>query len=503
MSEAIPLHRSTRRLAAIAFLDVVEYSRLMGVSEDGTLRNWSDLRAQIIEPRITYWRGRIASRIGDGIFVEFGSALDALQWAVDVQRVVNRPDIGGDQIRLRIALHLADVIDEPDGEVMGDGVNVAARLQAFAHPGGIIASQSLVDAVAGKTDAEFSNLGQLHLKNIARPVHAYRLQLRARPRARHLRCWAPRIAAPVIALATLAAILLSPALNLRADPHRQAERFLQQGLDLQCEASPCPRTWLAKRAFYEKAIAADPAFARPYAEAALTYTYFVSTNTSVDPQEDLREAARLATHAVALAPDQGYAYAARAAVLRQNPDKIESALFDYTRAISLDPALVMARANAGWMLILLGRTAEAPPYLQAALDAAPNHVFAPAWLTYLGLADLFLDRPGHGAEFFRRALAMQPPGPVGWQHRVERTIALASAEALDGDLEDARKIIRLLRLEHPTLSTNNILWNCDCSRNPVFLAGVGKLRQGAALAGVPEAGWVTGSASQPPLLQSK
>ena len=169
-----PLPR--RRLAAIAFLDVVGYSRLMGVDEEATLREWSALRRAVIEPHVRLWRGRVVNRAGDGILVEFRCAMDAFRWAVDVQDAIASRVHAGAPMRVRIAAHLGDVIADADGEIEGDGVNIAARLQAYAEPGGVIVSQAMADEVLRKADAAFADLGELRLRNIPRPVHAFRLR---------------------------------------------------------------------------------------------------------------------------------------------------------------------------------------------------------------------------------------------------------------------------------------------------------------------------------------
>jgi len=474
-----------RRLAAIAFLDVVGYSRLMAVNEDATLHAWSTLRHTVIEPRILAWRGRIVDRAGDGIFAEFGSALEALQWAQDVQNAAERHVHPGNPIKLRIAVHLADVIDGPDGEVQGDGVNAAARLQAYAEAGGVIVSQAVVDAVQGKTNAVFADLGLLHLRHIAYPVHAFLLS--ATPISVPLTPGWHRMLRFVVGVAAVLLLALSTIFHWYASPRQEAERLLHQGLAIRCPAFPCAQQWLDQRALFEQAIAADPSFARPYAEDALTYTRFVSSRLSVNVADDLRMAGRLATQAAALAPDQAFAYDARGEVLRQDPDRLEDALAAFLRVLSIDPNNTIARANAGWMLLLLGRPAEAEPYLRAALDAEPHHRSAPAWFNRLGLAELFLDRPGHGAEFFRRAIEQQSQTDAGSDVGLEREINLASALALDGDSDAAQGVIARLRVRYPSLSLHNI-WTCACSHAPHFKAGMETLRRGAVLAGVVDTG---------------
>ena len=470
-----------RRLAAIAFLDVVGYSRLMATNEEATLQAWAELRHNVIEPHVITWRGRIVDRAGDGIFAEFGSALEALHWAVNVQNATARQAQPSEPIKLQIAVHLADVIDGPDGEVQGDGVNIAARLQTYADAGGVIVSQAVVDAVQGKTDAVFADLGLLRLKNITQTVHAFRLSVAPAPKP-PVPIWR-RPARVALAVTALSMVLLTPVFGWRTGGREQAEALLQRGLAIKCPAYPCAREWLDKRALFQQAIAVDPNFARPYAEATLTYTNFVAARLSVNAKEDLRIAADLATRAVALAPDQAFAHSARAAVLRQDPDKLEQALAAYLRVLSIDPSHTLARANTGWLLLLLGRPVEAEPYLQAALEAEPKNADVPVWLNRMGLAELFLDRYESSAEFFRRAIAMQSPTTSMGDIGIERAINHASALALDGDLDAARQAIERLRLQYPSLSMNNI-WSCVCSNAPRFIAGIEKLRKGAALAGV-------------------
>jgi class 3 adenylate cyclase/tetratricopeptide (TPR) repeat protein len=490
MNQLLPIARSERhlrrRLAAIAFLDVVGYARLMGENEEATLTRWSLLRSEVIEPQIAVWRGRVVDRAGDGIFAEFGSALDALRWAVEVQRRAAPSSQPGEPIRLRIALHLADVIDGPDGEVQGDGVNTTARLQSYAEPGGVIASQAIVDAVAGKTEAVFGDLGLLRLKNIERPVRAFRLVavpefVAVRPRLRG----AARFLLPLAGLAGLATVCV--VLLLACSPRQEAERLVKAALAIACTEQPCPRVWLERRALLKQAIAADPTYAKAYAEATFTYTNFVTSHLTVDRDEDLREAGRLATQAAALAPDQAFAHEARAAVLRQRDDHLEQALTAYLRALALEPDRPVLRANAGWMLVLLGRPTEAEPYLKSALDKDPNHIFAPAWLTYWGLAELFLDHATHAAELFRRAIDRQPKIAAAGNINLERGLYLAAALALAGDLDGAREEATKLRSIHPEISTGE-MWTCSCRTAPGFVANLPKLRRGAVLAGVLDAG---------------
>lgn len=164
-----------RRSAAIAFLDVVGYSRLMGVDEETTLRRWLSMRRGVIEPSISAARGRVVDRAGDGLLAEFPAALDAVCWAIGVQAALAPVAAEDPPMQVRIAVHRGEVLDSREGTIHGDGVNITARLQAFAEAGGIIATAAVVDDVASRVAPAFRDLGELHLRHIARPVRAYAL----------------------------------------------------------------------------------------------------------------------------------------------------------------------------------------------------------------------------------------------------------------------------------------------------------------------------------------
>lgn len=170
--------RAARRLVAILAADVVGYSRLMGRDEEGTLARLQIHRTERFDPIIAGHDGRLVKLTGDGSLVEFGSAVAALHAAIEIQRAMagaNRDQPEDARIVFRIGLHIGDVIVEGD-DIYGDGVNVAARLEAEAPAGGIVISGNLHDAVVGRLQALFEDLGELTLKNIDRPVRAYRVE---------------------------------------------------------------------------------------------------------------------------------------------------------------------------------------------------------------------------------------------------------------------------------------------------------------------------------------
>ncbi|MDH3741233.1 MAG: GFA family protein, partial [Hyphomicrobiales bacterium] len=173
------MQRENRRLAAIVAADIAGYSRLIGVDEEGTLRALRAHRGELIDPLIYDHGGRIANTAGDSLLVEFPSAVDALRCAIAVQEGMtdrNR-DLDADrQIRFRIGINIGDVIHD-GGDLFGDGVNVAARLEQIAEPGGIFVSGAVREQVAGKIDQDFDDLGHRKVKNIPHLVRFYRVHL--------------------------------------------------------------------------------------------------------------------------------------------------------------------------------------------------------------------------------------------------------------------------------------------------------------------------------------
>ena len=193
--------RDQRRLAAIVSADVAGYSRLMGEDESRTLAALKDLRRELVDPKIAEYGGRIVKTTGDGLLLEFPSVVEAVRCAVDVQRgmVVRSAEVPADQtIEFRIGVNLGDIII--DGEdIYGDGVNVAARLQALAPPGGICASRAVRDQVLDKLSFTFEDLGAQEVKNIARPIEVYRV-----------RDEAPKVAGPRLGATVAPAARMGP-----------------------------------------------------------------------------------------------------------------------------------------------------------------------------------------------------------------------------------------------------------------------------------------------------
>ena len=170
----------TRKIAAILVSDVVGYSRLAGADEDRTLSRLRGLRSDLIDPAIDADHGRIVKRTGDGSLIEFRSVVDAVRCAIEVQNGLIERNAGlppEKRIEFRVGIHLGDVVEESDGDLMGDGVNIAARLEGVCEPGAICLSEDAYRQVKGRLDLAVTDLGPTQLKNIVDPVRVYSLEV--------------------------------------------------------------------------------------------------------------------------------------------------------------------------------------------------------------------------------------------------------------------------------------------------------------------------------------
>src|SRR5438093_8445400 len=202
-----------RRLAAILAADVAGYSRLMGADEEDTLERLKALRRELLDPKIAEHHGRVVKTTGDGMLVEFASVVDAVRCAVAVQQAMRERETGvaaDSRIELRIGLNRADVIVEGD-DLYGDGVNIAARIEALADAGGVFVSNTVHDHVRDRLPFVFEDLGEQQVKNIARPVRVYRVRDASTAKA----------SAPPLPLPDKPSIAVLPFANMSGDPEQE------------------------------------------------------------------------------------------------------------------------------------------------------------------------------------------------------------------------------------------------------------------------------------------
>ena len=218
-SKSHPRPRVQRRLAAILSADIAGFSRLMGADEEGTLARMKAIRKELVNPKIARHHGRIVKTTGDGILVEFGSVVEALRCAVEVQRSMlerNAEVAAESRIDARIGVNVCDVLSE-GGDLFGEGVNIASRLERMAEPGGICVSGRAKEDAEGKLDVAFVDIGEQRLRNIERPIRVYRVQMEAStPRLR-----------PPLALPDKPSLAVLPFPNMSGDPEQE---FLADGM---------------------------------------------------------------------------------------------------------------------------------------------------------------------------------------------------------------------------------------------------------------------------------
>ena len=217
----------SRKIAAILAADVVGYSRLASADEDRTLARLRALRSDLIDPTVAVHSGRVVKRTGDGSLVEFRSVVDAVRCAIEVQTGMVERNTGlppERRIEFRVGIHLGDVVEEGDGDLMGSGVNIAARLEGIAKPGAICLSEDAYRQVKGRLDLPVSDLGEISLKNIAEPIRVYALEINGTERAKAA---TSEVVRTRLTLPDKPSIAVLPFANMSGDP---AQDYFADGM---------------------------------------------------------------------------------------------------------------------------------------------------------------------------------------------------------------------------------------------------------------------------------
>src|SRR5579883_1424702 len=415
------LEREQRRLAAILAADVVGYSRLMGRDELGTLEGLKAHRRALIDPAIDAHGGRIVKTTGDGLLVEFPSAVDAVRCAVLWQRGMaerNGETPAEERIEFRIGINVGDVIVEADGDLYGDGVNIAARLEGIAEPGGISLSEDAWRQVRDRVKEAFVDRGETALKNIARPMRVYALDLHAdSPLSQGGGAERSAAGAP-----PRLSIVVLPFANMSSDAEQE---YFADGLteDLTTELSRVPGAFVIARntAFTYKGKAAD--VKQIGRELGVRYALEgsvrkagnrVRVNAQLIDAESGAHLEAMALRAMAVDPHDPWSRYALAFVRRLQYAFGES-MVELEAAIRLNPNLAPAHNEIGFDKILLGRAQEGLPHFEKAMRLSPRDPRLFVFFIGIGLAHLMLGEDEAAIEALEKSRAFNAASSVTYQ----------------------------------------------------------------------------------------
>jgi TolB-like protein len=582
--------RVGRRLAAIVAADVAGYSRLMGLDEVGTARTLREHR-RVTDPLVAKHGGRIVKTTGDGVLLEFPSVVDAVECAVAVQAVMIQRNEGIPQDRrmlFRVGINLGDILIEGD-DILGDGVNVAARLEGIAQPGGICISSSAYDQVRGKVAVDFTDLGEQNLKNIARPIRAYAVGLNANTdRAIPPSSSAPHLSLVVLPFANLgggpeqeyfvdgvteslttdlsrisgAFVIarntaftfkgkavdvkkLGRELNVRyvlegsvqrggnrlrvnvqlidaeTGSHLWAERFEKSIADLfemqdeivsllantlqaqliavearRAEGSAHPdamdlyfQGWAflnkginpeynaQARGFFARALLLDPCSVEALVGSALADHQSVVASFTDDKTARRKAAETAVTKALSLAPNHARAHLTLGNIYLFT-NRVELGFAECERAAALDQNLAAARAGIGMAKYFIGRGVETEAHVREALRLSPRDTFAYLWMSFVGIAKLWLGADAEAVAWLRRSVEANRNYPLSHFY-------LAAALAHLGELDEASAAARAGLELHPSFTISRFRASAACN-HPAYQAGRERTYEGLRLAGVPE-----------------
>jgi TolB-like protein len=560
----------------------------MGLDEVGTVRKLREHR-KVTDALVEKHGGRLVKSTGDGVLLEFPSAVDAVECAVAVQEVMAHRNEGIPQDRrmlFRIGINLGDILIEGD-DILGDGVNVAARLEGLAEPGGICISSSAYEQVRGKVSVQFADMGEQNLKNIARPIQVYAVGTTTRQSA-PMQPSAPRLSIVVLPFANIggdpeqdyfvdgvteslttdlsringAFVIarntaftfkgkavdvkkLGRELNVRyvlegsaqrggnrlrvnvqlidteTGSHLWAERFEKSVADLfdmqdeivselantlqaqlitvearRAESSPNPdamdlcfqgRAFLNRginpehnakaRALFARALQLDPSNVEALVGSAIVEQQgFVSSFTD-DRAARIEAAERAATKALLLAPEYARAHNVLGMIYIFT-NRVELGIAECERATALDRNLAGAQGTIGMAKYFIGRGAETEAHVRQALRLSPHDPSAYVWISFPGIAKLWLGDDAEAVVWLRRSVEANRSYPLAHFY-------LAAALAHLGELGEASTAARVGRELQPSFTISRYRASSACN-HPAYLAGRERTYEGLRLAGVPE-----------------
>jgi TolB-like protein/Flp pilus assembly protein TadD len=562
----------------------------MGLDEVGTARTLREHR-KVTDALVAKHGGRLVKTTGNGVLLEFPWVVDAVECAVAVQAVMDQRNEGIPEDRrmlLRIGINLGDILIEGE-DILGDGVNVAARLEGIAEPGGICVSSSAYEQVRGKVTVDFTDLGEQALKNIARPIRAYAVGPSANAhQTAPLPSSAPRLSIVVLPFANIGAdpeqeyfvdgvteslttdlsrIIgafviarntaftfkgkaidvkkLGRELNVRyvlegsvqrgrdrlrvnvqlidaeIGSHIWAERFEKPIADLfemqdeivsqlantlqaelvavearRAEPSEHPdamdlyfQGWASlnkginpehnarARAFFARALLLDPCSVEALVGSALADQQSVTVLFTDDRTARMKAAETAATRALSLAPNHARAHFVLGSIYAFT-NRVELGIAEFERAAALDQNFPAARAHIGMAKYIIGRNEETEAYVCEALRLSPRDTHAFLWLSFVGIAKLWLGTDAEAVSWLRRSIDANRTYPLAHFY-------LAAALAHLGNLGEASAAARAGLELHPSFTISRYRASAACD-HPAYLAGRERTYEGLRLAGLPE-----------------
>ena len=450
----------TRKLAAILVSDVVGYSRLAGADEDRTLARLRTLRSDLIDPIISVHRGRIVKRTGDGLVVEFRSVVDAVRCAIELQSSMAERNAGvpdGKRIEFRVGVHLGDVVEEADGDLMGDGVNVASRLESVAKPGAICLSEDAYRQARDRVKEEFVDLGEMRLKNIARPVRVYEIKTDFESAAEGSLSDSVRRPGP-----PHLSIVVLPFVNLAGDAE---QNYFVDGVteSLTTDLSQMAGMLVIGR------------------NTAFTYK-----NKPVDLKQIGRDlnvryvlaaAEALAVKALSIAPDNAPGHLCLGVVYIYT-NRVAQGIPEFERALAIDRNLAAAHAYIGLAQNFVGRGEEAAAHIEYALRLSPRDAAVYLWRTLSGSVKVFLAKHEEAVGELRRAIEANRNFSAAHFY-----LAVALAEL--GRLDEARLEVKEGLSIDPTFTIRRYRGDAP-SDNPIFMSRRRQIYEIMRNIGIPE-----------------